>query len=279
MISNREAILFWNSREKEGEESRRRYIRSVSKAGARRLHELQQKFLYETLKTSWASIIAWICYFIWISSCLLIIVIYGVNFDQANIYEPTEEVANAGTSGCEVVDEFTGVFPDVSASDRLNLDLSVDDANYETENFEPYPEEKVSMYSEDTPESHRFLAGAFFSWFLGVAIFSIGKAVGKAFAMAIFTTNERKKWKNVSKGYSDSLRKYANGTGTTIRLDTEHGIYLLLYNPILLLELHDKFPELVQQKEVITSAASAYLGNISLASLSLAVNHSRSKKK
>jgi len=278
MISDREAILFWNSKEEEGEEGRRRNVTSVSKAGARKLHELQQMFLNETLKASWASIVAWVCYIVWITTCLLIVVIYGVNFDQANVYEPTEEILSDATSNCSAVNEFTGVYPDVEAGASINLDLSVDDANYETENFQRYPEEHApSMYDDDTPESYRFLAGAFFSWFLGVAIFSIGKAIGKAFVMAIWTVNERKKWKTVSKGYGDSLRKFANGTGTTIRLDTEHGIFLLLYNPILLLRLHDKFPDLVEQK-TITTQSTLSLANLSLGNLSYALTGRQSKK-
>jgi len=278
MISDREAILFWNSNEEEGEEVRRRNVTSVSKAGARKLHELQQMFLDETLQPSWASIVAWVCYLVWITACLLIVVIYGVNFDQANVYEPNEEVESAGTSNCPAVNEFTGVWPDVPADASINLDLSLDEADWETEHFERYPEEHgPSMYDNDTPESYRFLAGAFFSWFLGVAIFSIGKAIGKAFIMAIWTIKDRKKWKTVSKGYSDSLRKFANGTGTTIRLDTEHGIFLLLYNPILLLKLHDKFPDLVEQKEV-TTASNMSLSNLSLGNLSLALSGRQSKK-
>eukprot|EP00495_Collosphaeridae_sp_1-RS-2012_P002905 TRINITY_DN243_c0_g1_i2.p1 TRINITY_DN243_c0_g1~~TRINITY_DN243_c0_g1_i2.p1 ORF type:complete len:686 (+),score=101.82 TRINITY_DN243_c0_g1_i2:241-2058(+) len=280
MISDREAILFWNSNEEEGEEGRRRNITSVSKAGARKLHELQQMFLHETLQPSWASIVAWICYFVWITACLVIVVIYGVNFDQANVYEPTEEIESAATSNCTEVNEFTGVWPDVPADASINLDLSLDEADQETENLEPYPEEAVkSMYNEDTPESYRFLAGAFFSWFLGVAIFSIGKAFGKAFLYSIWTINDRKKWKNVSKGYSDSLRKFANGTGTTIRLDTKHGIFLLLFNPILLLKLHDKFPDLVEQKEVNDGCSGQHVSNKPVPRKSLSCTYAPSIKK
>merc|ERR1719319_2122524 len=109
----------------------------------------------------------------WILVCGAVIIIFGMNFDINNRYEPTEEIVAAAKSrnGCSsTLAAGREVYPDVAAENAKDLELSQNQADEENFKWEAYPLVDPLLIPDHFPEPVRFLMATAYTWAFAMLI-------------------------------------------------------------------------------------------------------------
>jgi len=215
----------------------------ISVEEAEFLSDLQDRLLEKTTIETRFALLAWILFVVWLVACCTAIIIFAINFDITNKYQVTNDILEAANSSCPAT-EFanTTIYVDVNGTDAMNLALSVSLAVEENEAFEPYPTEG-SVFSEDVPESWRFILGSVWSWFLGVFLMSFLVAPVNGILNTIKGWDYHERVRRISAEYLENVGKIH-----VDEIPQSDAIFLLIFIPATLLRLRDS-PVLHSQRK------------------------------